>query len=286
MSERNQLVNGRFLHDLNGWTISGATYSAGDGDEHYGVSVLSTGGDYVEQAFAVEAVRVYTMHLAIKPTGGVPTGNQVQAIITDGNGNQVVAQDVEPLTADDWNKEVFTFGLASGTTYTLRIINNSFGADVKIDDVWLWHVPLSRFELAETINRKLGRLAANRNLSTMPNGNLTEGDYTDAVSAGLRSVGAINAETGLPDVRYLDEESVQTALDLAEREALEMLQRDYAVEVDTRAGPQSRDLSQISKGIEAVIGVSRGVGGAAGGAGGRVITRDLKHPRKDFDYGE
>lgn len=281
MSERNHLVNGRFLHDLNGWTVGGgATYHAGDGDEHYGVAVLPTGGGFIEQAFAVDAVRVHTVHVALKPIGGAPSTTNVQLIITDGEGNTVVTENLLPSTADVWEELTFSYGLASGTNYTLKLINNALAGGIRVDDAWLWFVPMTRSEMATRVNRKLARLASLRSLSTLPNGQLTEGDFTDAVDAALRGVGAINSETGSPDVRYLDSESVQTALDAVEREMLEQLQRDYAVEVDVQYGPARENRSQIRAAIGEVIGLS----GQGKGGGGRVVMRPLKYERKDFEY--
>jgi len=103
MSERNWLTNGRILHDLDGWTASGAAYSAGDGDDHYGVAVLSTGGDYIEQDFGVPHARSYTLHLSVKAVGADLSGSQATARIVDGDGNTVVTQSLSG-TADTWTE--------------------------------------------------------------------------------------------------------------------------------------------------------------------------------------
>lgn len=281
MSERNHLINGRFLHDLNGWTAGGgAAYSAGDGDAHYGVAVLPTGGGYVSQAFAVDQVRAHSLHLALKPIGGVPSGTNIQAVITDGQGNTVVTANLLPTTAEAWEELTYSYGLAPGTNYTLKIINNALAGGVRVDDAWLWHVPMTRAEMATKVNRKLARLASLRSLSTLPNGTLTEGDYTDAIDAALRSVDALDPETGLPDVRYVDPASLQAVLDAVEREMLEQLQRDYAVEVDVQYGPARENRSQIRAAINEVIGAA----GGGKGSSGRVEMRPLRHERKDFGY--
>ena len=52
MYDHNALINGKFLHNLNGWTPSaGVTYSAGDGDDNYGVAVLPVGGKHLARVF-------------------------------------------------------------------------------------------------------------------------------------------------------------------------------------------------------------------------------------------
>jgi hypothetical protein len=65
-TERNYLINGRFLQNLNGWTAeNGASYLASDGDDHYGIANLPVGGS-VRQDFAVDNARAYTLHVAAK----------------------------------------------------------------------------------------------------------------------------------------------------------------------------------------------------------------------------
>ena len=281
MSERNHLSNGRFLHDLDNWTVSGAEYSAGDGDDHYGVAVLSTGGDYIEQTFSVAHLRSYTLNLSVKAVGSSLSGSQATVRITDGDGNTVTTQDLSGA-ADTWTENTFSVGLAPGTTYTVRITNASAAGDVKIDDVWLWFVPITRANIAAAAARKLGRVATDRSYSTTASGSQTEGDYTDAVDDALRSLGSISPETGLPDVRWLDESLVKGVIDTALQAMLEKAAIDYGVEVDITLGPHSERLSQKREALEKLAGLA---GGGGGGAGNRQVTvRKLQHPRRDYEW--
>jgi hypothetical protein len=273
MIERSHLFNGRFKHNLDQWTASNAVYSAGDGDDHYGVAVLSVGG-YISQTFTIPRVRSYAIHVAVKAVGSALSTGQCTLTITDGNGNAVKTQNLTG-TADTWTDNDISAGLAPGTTYTFKITNASAAGDVRIDDVWLWFVPMTRANMAVRVSEKIGRLATDRSLSTAVSGTKTEGDYTYAVDAGLRAVGAINPETGLPDVRYLDEENLQTALDYITTEIVEQLKLDYAVEVDIRVGQRAESLSQISKALGDMSGQK---------SGGRVVMRRMKYPRReDFE---
>lgn len=266
MAERNHLTNGRFLHDLDGWTVSGAEYSAGDGDEHYGVAVLEQ-DEYLEQDFSVPYARTYTLHLALKSTGAIGAGD-VTVLITDGDGNTVAT--LQPTgSADAWFEYESEIGLGSGTTYNIKITNTQ-AEDVKADDVWLWYVPFSRSEIAERVHSKLGRLASERELSTALDGSKTEGDYTYAVDSGLRQVGAVNPETDLPDVRYLDANLIDTTMDMIEREMLDRLENDYITKVDLKVGPHSENFSQIAKSI-------RERAGKGESKSGQVIVRRLTH---------
>lgn len=269
--ERNRLVNGRFYNALDGWTVSGAAYNAGDGDDHFGVAVLSTGGDFISQTFAVPLGRLYTLHLAAKSSATL-SGSEVQAVITDGNGNQATAENVA-ITADTWTENNFSVGLVPGTTYTLKIVNNSAGADVKIDDVFIWFIPITRAEIAARVEDRIEKFAADQELSTAVNGTKTEGDYTYSVDAGLRSVNAINPETGAPDVRYLDPEDVEAVIEKAESEILTKLRRSYALMHDITTGPVSQKYSQIGASIDQIKGA--GSGNGKGGDKGRVEVRNL-----------
>lgn len=272
MDERSYLINGRLLHNLNGWTAAGgAVYSAGDGDDHYGVASLPAGAS-IAQAFTVERARRYTLHLAAK------TGNAT-VTIADGNGNALPSGTASGA-AGVWTESSLTFGLAPGTTYTLTI-SNAGGSTILIDDVWLWWVPLTRAELAERVHRKLDSLASDATLSTTAVGTQTEGSYTDAVDAGLRAVGAIDVETDLPDVRYLDTALLDSCLDAIEREMLERLTRHYAVLTDIKVGDRDEKLSQIGKSIGALAGSGK----AGGSSGGKIVIRQLRREAKDYELG-
>ena len=140
MSENTYLLNGRFLQNLNGWTVNdpAVVYSAGDGDDHYGVAILPTGGKSIEQAFGVQGVRLFTLHISVKAVGAVLTAGQATLSIVDGNGNTVVTANLVAGTADTWIETTYQYGLAEGTTYTLRITNVNATGNIKVDDLWLW----------------------------------------------------------------------------------------------------------------------------------------------------
>lgn len=277
MSERSHVFNGRFLQNLDLWTATNAAYSAGDGDEHYGVAVLSAGG-YITQDFTVPMARSYSIHTAVKPVGAVLTANQLQAIITDDDGSQVVVLSLEGDTDGAWQENTDTLGLAPGTTYRLQILNSA-AVPVRIDDVWLWFVPITRAQIAAQVHARLGTLATDYSLSVTPSGALTEGSYTYAIDAGLRGCNAVNDETGQPDVRYLDSGDVLTVLELVEGEMLKRVQRSAVTEVDVALGPRRESLSQKAANIGSLIG------GGAGSGGGRVVMRKLTHSATDYELG-
>lgn len=277
-TERSRVSNGRFLYDLSNWDAGGsAVWSVGDGDDHYGVAVLPTPGGYIEQDFTVANARLYSLHLSVKAISSALSGSETTLEITSSAGDTVVSEDLTG-TADTWTEQTYQYGLAPGDTYTLKIINNSATDDVRIDDVWLWWCPITRANIATRVHAKLTALATGASLSTTPSGTLTEGDYTYAIDAGLRTVGAINPETDLPDIRYLDTALIDTVLDEVEREILERLQRYYATAVDTQVGSRRESLSQISKTLADLAG-------GKGGSTGKVVIRKLTHEASDYEFG-
>lgn len=247
-TERSYIQNGRFLHTLDGWNAAGgAVYSAGDGDDHYGVAVLPVGSS-ISQPFTVDEYRAFTLHLSCKADGASATPGSVTAQIADGAGNTVRAWNLS-AAADSWAEQTEQIGLATGTTYTLTLTNVSHSADVALDDLWLWWLPMTRAQIAARVARQLGALATDAGKSTTPAGELTEGDYTDAIDAGLRDIGAINPVTDLPDIRQLESRQINDVLAAVERAMLSQLQRYYATLVDTKEGPLEQKLSQIATAI-------------------------------------
>lgn len=274
--DRNSLINGKFLHNLNGWTpSSGASYSAGDGDEHYGVAVLPV-GESIWQEFAVDETRLQSVHISVKADASL-SGLQATLAIIDGDGNTVITQNLSG-SAYTWTESTYTIGLTEGTSYRVTITNNSAASDIKIDDVWIWFVPITRAQVAAAVHAKLGRLATERDFSVTINGELTEGSYTYAIDAALRTIGAIDDEDGAPSIRYVDPEQVQTLIETVRREMLEQLQTEYAVEVDTTTGPYRQNLSQKSAMIGQIIGNGKG-NGSGGSSGGAVIQRKMTYDR-------
>ena len=268
--ERNHLSNGRFLHCLDGWAASGgAVYRAGDGDAHYGVAELPAGAA-IAQDLAVDRARRYTLHLAVKDAAATIT-------LADGDGDAVLST-TAPGAAGVWTESAITLGLAPGTTYHLTI-SNAGGSAIRVDDVWLWWVPVTRAEVAARVHRKLAGLASDAGLVTIASGAQTEGDYTDAIDAGLRAVGAIDAETDLPDERALTAAAVDTLLDAVEREVLERLQRHYAVLTDLRVGDRDEKFSQIGGAIARLTGASSASGP------GKVVVRTLRREARDYELG-
>jgi len=267
--DKNHLINGYFTHNLNGWTAAGgAQYLASDGDEHFGMANLPVGGS-ISQGFAVEAARSFSLHISAKsPSGALVAGNVTYAI-TDGNGLSVTSSSLTGALAE-WSENLVNIGLADGTTYTLTITNVSAAGDVRIDDVWMWFIPVTRAQIAAQVDNKLGRIADERSLTPTPAGTMTEGSYTYAIDAALRNVGAIDPQTGNPDVRWLNAQSVQLVIDATRREMLEQLQSDYAVEVDTRTGPYQQSLSQKRAAITEMLG---GSGETGSNTAGIVVRR-------------
>lgn len=270
MAERSLLDNGRFLGGLDEWTATGgAVYAASDGDDHAGLASLPAGAS-VAQAFTPDRTRRYILSLSVK------TGNATVTIV-DSDGRTVLSATATG-SAGVWTVTTRAIGLIADETYTLTIANGGAGT-ILIDDVWIWYVPKTRAEIAAIVHRKLGGLASDASLSTTASGEQTEGSYTDAIDAGLRSLGALDADTDLPDIRALEAGQLDTLLGLVEGEALALLQRHYATLTDIRVGERDEKLSQISAQIAKLK-----PSGGAGGGGGRIVIRTLTREAVDYEF--
>jgi hypothetical protein len=268
MDERTLLNNGHFYNRLDGWSASGgAVYSAGDGDDHYGVASLPAGAS-VFQTFSVDHARAYTLHISVKTASAT-------IVITDGDGNNLPSQ-TGTGSAGVWTETSITLGLAPGTTYTLTV-SNAGVSTILVDDLWLWWVPKTRAELAAITARQLAALASDASFATTASGAQTEGNYTDAVDAGLRSVGAIDPESDTPDIRGLSGALLDSCLQAIERAMLSKLQRYYLLLVDTKDGPTEQKLSQIAASLKSLAG------SGSGGKAGAVVVRELRRSAKDYE---
>lgn len=278
MLERSLVQNGRFLHQLSPWSGS-AVYSAGDGDEHYGVAVLAVGAS-LSQDFTAPLSRIYTLAISVKPLAIALVAAAATAVIRDGFGSLVKSIDLSG-SADVWTDLRFTIGLVPGTTYELEITNVSHAAGLRIDDVWLWPIVATRAQLVGQVHRRLSDLASDASLSYAPSYVGSEGDYTDAVNAGLRAAGAIDPETDLPDVRWLDAGNQDACMRAIEREMLERLQRKYAILTDISTLDRDEKLSQITTNLAKLTSSAPG----SGSASRQVRIRPLKREANDYELG-
>lgn len=137
---------------------------------------------------------------------------------------------------------------------------------------------ITRASIAATVHRGLRALATDAALSTAA-GEQTEGDYTDAIDAALRSIGAVDVDTDLPDVSLVTSAQLNTLLQLAEAHILRQLQRHYAVAVDLRTGQRDEKFSQVAAALRALSGSSS----SGGGGGGAIVVRPLKREAKDYE---
>ena len=271
MSDRSHVINGQFRNSADGWTLSGtAAFKHTDGMDHYGVISLPAVDDYIEQQFAVPYTREYLLHFSAKMASTRTGTGDLEIRILD--AQDVLVHAVTAISSDgEWWEYENKIGLARGENFKLRVYHVADSNEIVVDDIWLYHVPASRHDVAEWVHNKLGRLASDRSLRFTSDGKQkTEADYTFAVSSGLRQMGAINPETDLPDVRYLLTNQVDLLIDLVEGEMLETLQRDYLAEVDISVGPRKESRSQKAAGIQKLMD-------GKGSTVGRIVMRKLKH---------
>ena len=269
----NRLVNGRFNQELDNWTVTGSvTHSFAEGSLLGGSAHFTTQFDRVEQEFSVSRDAVYTAHCRIRAVTSDLSSSDASLTIYDVQSTDVVfTLALETLEGvDKWTEFSGEAGLASGRTYALYVIQNGASAEFYLDDIWVSPIPVSRREIAEQVHEKLGTLATALSWSTVPSGTKLEGDYTRAIDAALRSLGALDPQLGTVDIRYVPAESVPALIGEVEQQSLEALRLQYASQVDVKAGPVSESFSQRAVAIGSILG------GDGGSSRGPVIIRSLR----------
>lgn len=270
MSERNLLTNGRFEDALTGWTAQDAAYAAGEGEQFLGCAAIAPGGT-LRQAFGTRSRVRHHLRLAYKGDGAALT-----VTLTDSAGRTVKTA---ALTgAVDWGEMLWALYLPLGQ-YTLAV-ENTGSVTAYVDGAWVWPVVRTRAEIAAAVADALGALADDAGLSSAASGSQTEGDYTAAIDAALRAVGAVDEDTGLPDVRWLEAGQVQAVERAALREMVARLRRKYALLVDTAIGPRRESLSQI----QAALGQIEADLGASEATGRQVQTRRMRYATPDWEW--
>lgn len=138
----------------------------------------------------------------------------------------------------------------------------------------------TRANIANITYRALGTLAADAGLSMTATEDLSEGDFTDAIDAGMRAIGAIDADTGDLDASLITNSNVDNLLLFVRRAMLERLQLHYATVTDISIGQREEKLSQIGQALARLLG-----GAGNTGAGGQVIARPLRREADDYELG-
>jgi len=271
VSERNLLVNGRFEDALTGWTAQGVTFEAGEGERFFGCAAIAPGGT-LQQAFGTRSRVRHHLRLAYMGNGAALT-----VTLTDSAGRTVKT---EALTGSaNWAEMLWALYLPLGQ-YTLTV-SNTGAVTAYVDGVWVWPVVRTRAEIAAAVADALGDLATDAGLSASASGTATEGDYTGAVDEALRAVGAVDEDTGLPDVRWLETGQVAAAERAALQRMIERLRRKYALLVDTAVGPRRQSLGQI----QAALGrMAADMAEQAVATGRTVQTRKMTYATPDWEW--
>lgn len=268
MAHPNRLYNADFARDLDTWETAGAAdHVVNQGYNELGAVSLPTPGSAVEQAFSIGVGRAYLVEAAVC---GASADGELSLAIETSDGELVYASTI--LFSDSaWSWHSERVGLAWGE-YNLRLACVDTG--VYVDDVSIAYVVATRQELARKTADRLGALAAAANYSTGATQYAPEGDYTDAIDEGLRSIGALDP-AGRPDVRYVAPESLTALLGAIELAMLHKLQRHWMTKTTYQIGPRTEYMNQIQASLLALTGGA--VGGRPASAGRGIQTRTLHH---------
>lgn len=136
---------------------------------------------------------------------------------------------------------------------------------------------MDRATLATLVHRRLSSLASDAGLTTQASDGQSEGSYTDAIDAALRTLGAYEATTGLLDSSLLTVAQHNQAISLVTQSMLQLLQFHYSTLVDIKVGAREEKLSQIR---QALAGLA---GSGAGSAARQVMLRPLARQADDYE---
>lgn len=245
----NLIDNPRFSDsNLANWTRLGApVYVPGDGNSQLGCVRLAADGDGVEQLRTVYEALPYTVGVAVKGDGAA-----VALALVNEDGD-VAYEQVIGGTAD-WVETSAVVNLPADL-FTIRL--SWVSGTVLVDDVSWAHIPATRQQLAQMAHARLSDLATAFSLSYVASGENTEGDYTLAVDATLREMGAVD-DRHLPDVRCLKGYEVDEAVSRIEFQMLPILHNKAMLKPTSSRTGQVEDRFNLLGAIEKRMGIVPG----------------------------
>lgn len=245
------LVNNPRFGDsgLSYWTLAGSpVYVANDGNEQLGCVRLAAPGDAVSQSLSVAESLLYTVALVHKGAGAEFTVSLVNQ-----EGDTVYTDTVVGTAV--WVEESVEIGLPAST---LTLVVESVSGSILIDDVSFAHIPATRVELATMTHSRLSDLATEFGLSYAASGDLTEGDYTHAVSAAMRDLGFINGY-GEVDVRCVDPGDVDRLISRIEEHMLPVLHNKASVRTEDYSLGPLREKKSTTNALAMRMGILPGM---------------------------
>jgi len=256
----NILDNGAFHEGLDDWTGTGSVIWS-DGYPRSGCAQLDN-GEYIEQSESVSQDALYTLHYFYKLSSG--------ATLTVRYGDSISQTHTgAPLSV--WREGVLPFAVTESANDTVRL--EASGATVYVDTIALiaGGLPTSRAEVATRVATELGDFATEQSYSTTASANGPEGDYSIAIDAALRALGAVTIY-GDPDVVLVGAAGVNSIIEETTDAMLQRLRRAYALETDVQLGPRRESRSQI-------VGA---IGQQLDKGPGAVAVRRLRHRADDY----
>ena len=266
----NLLSNGAFDGDLANWDlVPTVSFIPNDGNKELGAAHLESAGAEISQTLPIAIGREYMIDIWAKAAAA---DGSCDLVIKNNDGDTIYTNSFAIASA--WaNGIAERVGLPRGS-HTVHVVFNDVAAYV--DDISIAWVIKTRLELADEAAALLGDLATQDAGFTTSGGD--EGDYTKAVDAALRAVGAVD-EAGRPDVREVTDDTVDAVVDEVQRYMLHKLHRYYARNAtDFTLEGRTEHYRQRVSAIENLLGIA--VGGRPSASGRAIQTRKLIHPRR------
>ena len=237
-------------------------HSPNDGHFQLGSGRLAGVGDSISQTFYIGEELTYTIDLWMKSLNA-----QLDVAIIQ--NDSTLLKETITISGNEWAHHTFNVGLSIGT-YQIQFVY--VDNPILIDDVCIAHIPITRTEIANAVHNQLGELATSFGLS--PTGESGEGDYTNALDAVLRQVGAIDRYS-TPSVKCLHRCQVATVIEQTEKAMLKLLHNRAAIQPTQRTvGPVSEQFALL-KALEIRMGMLPGQSNGGGVVQTRLIHKGM-----------
>ena len=248
---------------LSGWEHSNVSFVANDGNDTLGCAEIANG--HIQQIVAIPLPGKWTLQFWYK----VAVPSTVASTLLADDGSVIYTKSVSITTTDKWVEVCDTVKLPPvNVTWKL-----SSSDTVKVDGMSLAHIPITRAEIARRVELDYGTLVTELKISSKPDGDATEGDYTNAVTKSLEQVGAVD-EWERADVRHLMADEVEDVIAKATHNMLPRLHNEAMLRpTSSSTGPVTDSYGTVSA-LEKRMGILPGMGNQRKSS---VVQRRLVH---------
>ena len=248
---------------LGGWEHANVSFVASDGNEELGCVEVANG--HIQQIVTVPHPGEWTWAFWYKAT----SASTLAITLLNADAEAVYTADVSITTLDKWVPVCNVIKLPP----VVVTVKFSTVHTVKLDGVSLAHIPATRAEIARRVGLEFGSLVTELGIDDKPDGDATEGDYTNAITKALEQVGAID-DYERADVRWLEADEVEDVIEKAAHNMLPRLHSEAMLRpTSSSTGPVTDSYGLLSA-LEKRMGILPGMGNQRRSS---VVSKQLLH---------